>query len=432
MTATHQKNSESKYVTCFADSRPDVDITFRDVLLGRPTDHYLVGVDNFSMTNTSLSMLEPMTGDSEVFIRCTRRLKPLQNTDAALNLDELNMHFGLGGAVDLSAYQDNFDPYRLSVSSQESILSMQQLLERLNQMGADVTRYMNDGRISFDAGAAAADQTRAAALESDGYKPDGYTGKHLQFSMTLDGGLRISGSRAFWANFVLEVPATQNQFALYGTDRSGTDFTRQRRFLSLDPLTGERSFAKIQVTVQRTGEDTDAFTVHGSTPKAYSVASFTGHTAPQKLLYNTGETDFLTFNTRGSIFSALERRIALEIGCSLPIKNSPMVDHQRESPDFVLGRWIWRTDPRIGSLLTASATEITSNMPACTEYQGPRDRITYHELRPQSKIQTLRIKLFARIRTFNESTERYGMRIVELPTNPTDWWHARLHFMSKE
>ena len=62
-TAIHSKKSESKYVTCFADSRPDVDMTFRDVLLSRPTDHYLVGIDNFSMTNTSLSMIEPMTGD---------------------------------------------------------------------------------------------------------------------------------------------------------------------------------------------------------------------------------------------------------------------------------------------------------------------------------------------------------------------------------
>jgi len=68
-SAVHKKQSESKYVTCFADSRPDVDVTFRDVLLGRPTDHYLVGIDNFSMTNTSLSMIEPMTGDAKALIR---------------------------------------------------------------------------------------------------------------------------------------------------------------------------------------------------------------------------------------------------------------------------------------------------------------------------------------------------------------------------
>ena len=32
MSAAHKKQSESKYVTCFADSKPDLDITFRDVL----------------------------------------------------------------------------------------------------------------------------------------------------------------------------------------------------------------------------------------------------------------------------------------------------------------------------------------------------------------------------------------------------------------
>ena len=67
--AVNKKQTESKYVSCFADARPDVDITFRDVLLSRPTDHYLVGVDNFSMTNTSLSMIEPRTGDGETLIR---------------------------------------------------------------------------------------------------------------------------------------------------------------------------------------------------------------------------------------------------------------------------------------------------------------------------------------------------------------------------
>ena len=71
-------------------------------------------------------------------------------------------------------------------------------------------------------------------------------------------------------------------------------------------------------------------------------------------------------------------------------------------------------------------------MPACTEYQGAQDRITYHELQAQAKIQTLRLKLFARLRTFDELTEKWGMRVIELPTNPSDWWHTRLHFMSRD
>ena len=57
VASVNKRTTETKFVTCFADARPDVDITFRDVLLTRPTDHYLVGIDNFSMTCTGLSMI---------------------------------------------------------------------------------------------------------------------------------------------------------------------------------------------------------------------------------------------------------------------------------------------------------------------------------------------------------------------------------------
>ena len=50
---------------------------------------------------------------------------------------------------------------------------------------------------------------------------------------------------------------------------------------------------------------------------------------------------------------------------------------------------------------------------------------------PQNKLQVLRTTIFARVRTFAEDTEVYSMRTIELPTNPVDWWHARLHFVSK-
>jgi len=100
---------ESKYVTCFADSRPDVDITFRDVLLSRPTDHYLVGIDNFSMTNTSLSMIEPMKGDYEALIRIVRR--PEDDGFLKTNADALDDAFkGLSGELlsDLHTVRDGY------------------------------------------------------------------------------------------------------------------------------------------------------------------------------------------------------------------------------------------------------------------------------------------------------------------------------------
>ena len=63
-------------------------------------------------------------------------------------------------------------------------------------------------------------------------------------------------------------------------------------------------------------------------------------------------------------------------------------------------------------------------------FQGPRDRILYHTLRPQEHIQTVRIRLYARIRQYNEGTEAWYMQTIVLPTSETDWWHARLHFLT--
>ena len=53
----NKRGSESKYVSVFADSRPDVDVTFRDPLLTRPTSHYVVGVDNLTVCSKALSLI---------------------------------------------------------------------------------------------------------------------------------------------------------------------------------------------------------------------------------------------------------------------------------------------------------------------------------------------------------------------------------------
>ena len=436
-TAVHKKQSESKYVTCFADSRPDVDITFRDVLLARPTDHYLVGIDNFSMTNTSLSMIEPMTGNSSALMRIVQRLKPAGTvTTAQASAEALQTVFestGQSGDRKLSEIYVtpaslNNAGYNLSIPSSEVILSIQQLMNRLTQLAADVNRLMNSGLLKAN-----------TDFEYDGYDPEGDAGKeyeHLKFEVATDGHLEITGTAAFWSCFCIEVPAVQNQFGFFGerSPQDKVDFTRLRRFLSVDPSRGpdHQSYATIQV-LRKPVEGQENFSLEGNDARVLSVATaITGNATEFNKESGAIAKVPYTIKTRASIFSSLERRVALEVGCSLPIKNSPMVDHQKESPDFVLGRWIWRTDPRIESSKTGQQRRYSAMMPACTEYQGAQDRITYHELQPQAKIQTLRIKLFARLRTFKEVDETYAMRIIELPTSKTDWWHARIHFMSKD
>ncbi len=101
---TNKRNTESKYVSVFADSRPDVDVTFSEELLNRPSDHFMVGVDNLTVSLNSLSMLELEDGD---VLRLGRIMKAdaagtyynnLQN--AQLNLNDNN----IGIAVDPFVY----------------------------------------------------------------------------------------------------------------------------------------------------------------------------------------------------------------------------------------------------------------------------------------------------------------------------------------
>ena len=450
-TAIHKKQSESKYVTCFADSRPDVDITFRDVLLTRPTDHYLVGIDNFSMTNTSLSMIEPMVGNNSALIRVVKRLgsgAPRQTSATALD----TVFAAAGAAVRaLAAIYVADAGFKFEISSQEIILSVQQLMHRLAELSSDVNRYMNAGTPNAD------------------YAFGGYTAvpggaedtEHLKFECGTDGRVRVVGTAAFWSCFCIEIPAIQNQFGFFGarTTLPVVDFSGSRRFLTLRPDTAAPVFTKYQVNLTKLSDPLrkdyadgaaglalfdarrvvvnahNSRTVLGNDTKVYAVAEAAAALALAATFnIHSGASAYTKFSYtfNASVFSSLERRVALEVGCSLPVKNSPMVDHQKESPDFVLARWIWRTDPRIESNDMGGSRRYHSNMPACTEYQGAQDRINYHELQPQSKIQTLRIKLFARLRTFNTTSETFGMRVIELPTTLTDWWHVRLHFMSKD
>ena len=431
----NKRTTESKYVTCFADARPDVDITFRDVLLSRPTDHYLVGVDNFSMSSTGLSMIEPLRGDYTNLMRIVRNRVPVVIT-MPITGDSLDADLVIGGLsvqadLNVQAQVPGFD---FSIKTTEVILSIQQMLHRLTSLAARVNKFMQTGGAS-----------QAANFGGEfGYTPEAdETTEHLKFEVHLDGKLDIIGSRAFWGCFSIEVPSPQYQYGFWG-DRKATDDNplRMRRFLSVNPQTGENTFSKILVNnVKKVaaagGALTDAEsaynrrTVYGDQALFVAAATvvnddgFKTHAGPT-------HKEMVTVETNASLFSTLERRVALELSCSLPIKNSPMIDHQRETPDFVLARWIWRTDGRVDSNGQGGSSRYSGVMPACIEYQGAQDRITYHELQAQAKIQTLRIKLFARVRFFNETDETWSMRVVELPTNNTDWWHSRLHFVSKD
>ena len=74
-TTVNKRGSESKYV-----SRILVP-TLKDPLLSRPTSHYMVGVDNLTVSSQALSMIEPIiTKNHTDLIRVVR--KPIADAAA--------------------------------------------------------------------------------------------------------------------------------------------------------------------------------------------------------------------------------------------------------------------------------------------------------------------------------------------------------------
>ena len=466
--SVNKRTTESKYVSVFADARPDVDVTFRDVLLQRPTNHYLVGVDNMSLCSSQMSMIEPQIGDQEALIRICRKPAPvaglevtlttllqqggalllqgMENADGSqMTLSQALAQHGQGLRATLDA---DLAPYETAILTQEIITTVQQLMHRLNEVADSINTAMHTPGLMPPV------IVQGGVLDGFGYVPDVNADdekliEHLSFSLGHDGRISITGTKAFWSAFVIEIPAIQYQHGFYGTLKD--EGSPLRRYMVVDPETGNLGFDTMLVerfpqfppttadplelaqnTHALSGTDPRVLLLQRGASQSYYDSGNDGARALRMDGANAVAKEKIKVRLQANTFSTLDRRVAIEMGCSLPIKNSPMIDHQKETPDFVLGRWLYQPDTTIETAPAGTADRYTTALTNNVSYQKAADRVVYHELMPQQKIQTLRLMLFARVRAFDDLLERWSMRVIELPTNATDWWHARLHFVSKD
>ena len=189
------------------------------MLLSRPTDHYLVGIDNFSMTNTTLSMIEPQTGNYYYPIWLLKNPNDCFDRNALnaanFNEDFFENHFLNGGAgIGLNAQHHVLDfGFDLGIRSTEVILSMQQLMHRLGQLAADWNKYMNNGHCSQ------APMAGQVSPSEFGYVPEANdTTEHLKFEIASDGRISIVGTRAFLGMFLNRVPVCTEPVWVLRTD----------------------------------------------------------------------------------------------------------------------------------------------------------------------------------------------------------------------
>jgi hypothetical protein len=384
MEAPKQKFHSDKYVSAFVTGEPTVDMQFRNPVLPKSADHYKVGIDELTVNLGNLSMLE--YGTSDVIFRVLRR------GDNAGDAGPFLVPDGPPGNIEKwrEAFEFKIDrPY----------LTMLEIMERCREIATAVGTFISHEGL-------------VGGIWTENAIAGQYVAEHFRVSLSANGQMIFSGNRIFWANFAIEVPLEKYRHIIF------KDATKQ--YISLHPLTG-----------QEIPEPYTAVPIVTSSVFANPVWAGGNEVGNAAVIANTTELEYIA---SGNILNTLDRRVTLEVGCSLPVKNSPLVDHGQEAPDFVLGRYMFHSPYTIQNTApgpTYVAPTVVVPQVGTTTLQGPRDRVVYHHLQPQQKIQVLRLKLWARVRTYSVVKKTWGMKTIVCPVDSIDYWHVRLHFIEK-
>jgi hypothetical protein len=386
MEAPSQKMHTDKYVSAFTTGTATVDMSFRNPILPKSADHFKVGIDELTVNLGNLSMLE--YGTNDVLFRVLRR---------GNNLGEVDNDFQMiDGPV---GYENQWrDAFEFKID--RAYLTILEILERCTEIATAVGTFIREEGIVQPGGVGAALWTMPFAAGAGNFE-------HFRVSVTTNGQLRFSGNRIFWANFTVEVPLEKYRSIVF------SDITK--RYISLHSGTGN--------------EIAEPYTVN-LPAGTLTAAIYAGN---WNVVGDPAKVNSLEYVGSGNLLNTLDRRVTLEVGCSLPLKNSPLVDHGEEAPDFVIGRFMFHQPYSMMNSADSAITvpQITVPHLGTLTVQGPRDRVVYHHLQPQQKIQVLRLKLWARVRTFSLTKKTWGMKTIVCPVNDMDYWHLRLHFVEK-
>jgi len=399
--APTQRKHTDKYVSAYVSSENYVDMSFANPLLQESADHFRVGVDELTVNLSHLSLLEYDSSGTNVLFRI-RRLGYFgdANTGQPVNDPGDNIN-----AADLGLPTPKLAAaLTFSISRQYNTLS--EILQRAKEICHGLNTFISEtGLINPDPAAfALGDFDTYAAWNVPITQNAAENQNFLDVNLTTGGLLKFRANRVFWSNFVIEIPEPKYRYLLLGD--------AEKRYISVNPSTGaiHEPYAEDGASV--------LFPLWATTDTS-DWATFDG-------LYS----DLRTFTGGMNIMFSLDRRVALELGCSLPIKNSPMFDHGKEAPDFVLGRFPLTQRMETRSNIDQGELEIRDTI-GPEQLQGPKDRICYHHLGPQQKIQMLRLRLWARVRTYNAANSSWGMKTIQMPVHGSDFWHVKLHFSTK-
>ena len=359
------QRKESKFVSIFSDSRPDSDISFRDAaqgLLKKSAEKYVVGVDNLTVSMDGLSMLDQ--GTAQVVLEVLVLKHAAANADVfGATANWLDFPSGFRYADSQSYQLRNDGP---------NITTFADIIGRLNQVAARVDANLR-------AGSAVITDLLTLEVAPITATPAGEARSHLEFFLDVTGRLRVAASRLFWATHVIHIPEKKYQRIFLGTD---WDTSKDQRIISLKPweppnfgnllsiggfpvpvdtnvgfsLFQDKGYARrwAEIEVARYNE-TIAGTAWSAYIKGASAASrvWSGYSA--------------AFRYLGNLYSTLDRRVCIEVGTSLPLENSPLVEDNVEANDYIL--------------------RALFHKPGCARPDGPDRKVARNQLPRAQRVQ---------------------------------------------
>ena len=173
---------------------------------------------------------------------------------------------------------------------------------------------------------------------------------HLRFGLDVTGQLSVHGSRLFWATHMIHIPIKKYQRIFLGTSWIPSE---DQRILSLSPF--GQNYGKYLGTVETddasaVAVSTKILAILPSGERAYVLRwdeVDQNKFAAIVVTVPVGQDAWLayirlddpaarawretkaSFKYMGNLYSTLDRRVCIEVGTSLPLKNSPLIEDNR-------------------------------------------------------------------------------------------------------
>ena len=402
-----QRTQTDKYVTILETGTNQTDVDFNaQSLLPMSSDHYKVGVDELIVSLSNLSMIEN-NNDILFEIRPLTRVGDVDD-EGQTTLDMSHV-IGPGAAAYEQAASYRFTCNRIYRNTLD-------VTNRLNEISGRVNLFMTErGFVNQNTV-----QNQHPAIDWCRPEPARQINAANEFRISIgtNGQLVFYGNQFFWANFFIHVPLEKYQAVVFGDDPYNS--------VAVDPMNANPDLGIRYDIADIVSHDPDnnVFDGHGHPNVGAGTA--------------LDDQIMLTWMTRSSFLADVNRIVAIELSTSLPIQNSPLIDHQSvpfsvtgsrgEVPDYALGRFHVNFQPKLSMDTSFNTTFETSIGPQVLT--GTKSRVCYHHLRPQERITSMKVRLWARVRTFGQG--RWYMKTIMCPVGALDYWSAKLHFITKQ